>query len=81
MFHPHGSREPTDDFRKYRRQLDHRLIIAVVLVLLVGGLGLIGLFYGPMSVLTAAPFMVLGAAVLIVLFLVLAIVEKLAGDD
>jgi hypothetical protein len=77
MSHPHGP----DDFRKYRRQLDHRLIIAVVLVFLIGGLGLIGLFYGPTAVLTAAPFMVLGAAVLVVLFLVLAIVEKLSGDD
>jgi hypothetical protein len=81
MFRPRGPREPTDDVRKYRRQTDHRLLVAVILVFLVGGLGLIGLIYGPVAVLTATPFIVVGVASIVVLFVVLAILEKCVGDD
>ncbi len=81
MSPPRQRDDPAQDIRKYRRQTDHRLLVAVVLVFVVAGLGLIGLIYGPLAVLTATPFIVVGAAVIVVLFVILAIVEKAAGDD
>ena len=73
--------DPSSDLRAYRRQSDRRLLVAVILVLVVGGLGLIGLIYGWPAMLTAMPCLVAGAVIIALLYFILALLERWVGDD
>ena len=76
-----GPHVPSSDVRAYRRQTDRRLLAAVILVLVIGGLGLIGLIYGWPAMLTALPCLVAGAAIIAVIYFILALLERWVGDD
>jgi hypothetical protein len=75
------SRDPGSDLRAYRRQSDRRLLYAVVVALVAGGLGLIGLIYGWPAMLTAMPCLVMGAVIIALIYFILALLERLVGDD
>ena len=64
------------DMREYRKTLERRLIIAVIVALLVVGSVVIGLVYGWRSVLTGLLCLVPGAAILGLLWLLLGWLER-----
>ena len=69
------SKRPTD-MRAYRKQLERRLAIAVVIALLVVGSLVIGLVYGWRAVFTGLICLVPGAATLGLLWLLLGWLER-----
>lgn len=69
------SKEPTD-LRKYRRQTERRLTIAVVVFLVLVGGGLIGLIYGPGAAITGIGCLLLGAGAIGLLFIILTLMER-----
>ncbi len=71
------SKEPTD-LRKYRRQTERRLTIAVVVFLVLVGGGLIGLIYGPGAALMGVSCLLLGAGIIGLLFVILTLMERWA---
>jgi hypothetical protein len=72
------AQRPTD-MREYRKKLERRLVIAVVIALLVVGSIVIGLVYGWRSVFTGLICLVPGAAILGLLWLVLGWLERVAN--
>ncbi len=71
--------ERPTDMRKYRKTLERRLVIAVVVALLVVGSLVIGLVYGWRSVFTGLLCLVPGAAILGLLWLLLGWLERLVN--
>jgi len=69
---------PPTDLRRYRRQTERRLTIAVVLFLLLVGGGLIGLIYGPGAAVMAVSCLAFGCALLALLWLILILMEHWA---
>ena len=65
--------------REYRKKLERRLVIAVVIALLVVGSLVIGLVYGWRSVFTGLICLVPGAAILGLLWLVLGWLERVVN--
>ena len=64
------------NMRRFRRDSDRKfLILAISTFIIVGGL-LIGLIYGPATLLTALPCLVGGAALILVPWLLLSMLEK-----
>ncbi len=76
---PENPRPPTD-YRGYRQQTDRRLLLAVLFALVVVGTGLIALIWGMSAVVTAVPCLLGGAALLVVLWLIFAAIERWVGD-
>jgi fatty acid desaturase len=72
--------EPTD-YRRYRRETDRRLLLAVIGVLVVGGGALIGLVYGGWAAATGLICLLAGAAVILFLWLLLTLVERWVSDS
>jgi protein-S-isoprenylcysteine O-methyltransferase Ste14 len=75
-----SSKEPTD-LRKYRRQTERRLTIAVVVFLVLVGGGLIGLIYGPSAALMGISCLFLGAGIIGLLFAILTLMERWAKSE
>jgi hypothetical protein len=74
------SNEPTN-LRKYRRQTERQLTIAVVAFLVLVGGGLIGLIYGPGAALMGISCLLLGAGIIGLLFIILTLMERWAKSD
>ena len=74
-----GPNKPTD-MRTYRRQTERRLVVAIVLTLVVIGSVVIGLVYGWPAVFTGLLFLLPGASVFLILWIVLTIFERLSQD-
>ena len=68
--------ERPTDMREYRKKLERRLVVAVVVALLIVGSVVIGLVYGWPSVLTGLICLVPGAAILGLLWLLLNWLER-----
>jgi len=77
---PSESREPTD-LRKYRRQTERRLTIAVVVFLVLVGGGLIGLIYGPGAAIMGLSCLLVGAGAIGLLFVILTLMERWAESE
>jgi protein-S-isoprenylcysteine O-methyltransferase Ste14 len=75
-----SSKEPTD-LRKYRRQTERRLTVAVVVFLVLVGGGLIGLIYGPSAALMGISCLFLGAGIIGLLFAILTLMERWAESE
>ncbi|HOT92405.1 MAG TPA: hypothetical protein PLJ78_09105 [Anaerolineae bacterium] len=71
--------KPTD-MRAYRRQTERRLVIAIIVMVTLVGSVVIGLVYGWPAVFTGLLCLLPGAGVFILLWLVLAIIERLSRD-
>ena len=63
--------------RTLRKEFERKLLWLVVFTLVVVGGGLIALIYGPMSLLTSLPFLLGGAALIAVPYLILKGIELL----
>jgi len=73
-------RLPTDR-RRYRRQTERRLAMAVVLCLLFLGGGLVGLIYGSGAAVMAVSCLTLGCAIFALLWFILTLMEWWAGRE
>ena len=71
--------EPTDP-RRQQAGAQRELLIAVIVVLLVVGGGLIALIYGGGAGLLGLPCLIAGVVIILVLWLVLRVFERLGGD-
>lgn len=71
--------QPTD-LRRYRRQTDRRLLVAVLVMLVVVGSVLIGLIYGWRSIFSALLCLLPGAVIIVLLWLFLYGIERLTAD-
>lgn len=65
----------TRDLRKYARQTNVRLAVGAVLVLLIVGVGLIYLIYGPGAAVTGLLCLLAGIAPIVLIILSLAILD------
>jgi hypothetical protein len=73
------SRPPTD-YRRYRRETERKLAIAVVLFLLVVGSGLIAIIYRPSAGILALVCLLGGAGIIALLWIILTLIEHWVGD-
>jgi hypothetical protein len=73
------SRPPTD-YRRYRRETDRKLIIAVVLFLLVVGSGLIAIIYKPGAGVLGFICLLGGVGIIALLWILLTLIERWVGD-
>jgi hypothetical protein len=73
------SRPPTD-YRRYRRETERRLAVAVVLFLLLVGSGLIAIIYRPSAGILAFMCLLGGVGIIALLWLVLTLIEGWVGD-
>jgi hypothetical protein len=71
-------RAPTD-LRRNRKQTERRLLILAVVVLVFVGGGLIALIYGPGALLTALPCLLGAAGAILFLYLLFALAERWAN--
>lgn len=69
------------DRRQHRQQSERNFIIAVVLMLLIGGSVAIGVVYGWPSVLTGWLCLLPGAGALLLIWLVLHIMEWIVREE
>jgi hypothetical protein len=76
---PPDSRPPSD-YRRYRRQTERNLVIAVVTVLVLVGSGLVLLIFGPGAGITSLICLLFGAAAIGGLWLLLSLIERWVGD-
>jgi hypothetical protein len=76
---PEEAGKPTD-IRATRRSHERQLALTVMAFLVVIGGGLIALIYGPSSIITAAPCLLVGAGAIGVLFLLLEVLERWANE-
>jgi hypothetical protein len=71
--------KPTD-IRAERRRNERQLALAAMAFLVVIGGGLIALIYGPGSMITAVPCLLVGAGAIGLLFLLLEVLERWVDD-
>jgi amino acid transporter len=67
---------PPTDYRGLRKRNELWLLVAVIVVLVVVGGGLIGLIFGFSQVLTALPCLLAGAAIIAALYFVFVVLER-----
>ena len=71
-----NEKRPVRDMRRFQRESERRFLVgALVLLVLVGG-ALIGVILGPAQALGAAPCLLAGAAILLGLYFVLAVMDR-----
>ncbi len=68
------------DYRRYRRQTEKQLLVAVIGALLIVGGGLIYLIYGRWALLTGLACLVPGAGLLLFLWGLLTWIERWIGE-
>ena len=73
------SRPPTD-YRRYRRETERKLAIAVVLFLLLVGSGLITLIYQPAAGVIGFSCLLIGVGVIGLLWVLLTFIERWVSD-
>jgi protein-S-isoprenylcysteine O-methyltransferase Ste14 len=73
------SRPPTD-YRRYRRETERKLAIAVVLFLLLVGSGLIALIYQPVAGIIGFGCLLIGVGVIGLLWVLLTFIERWVSD-
>ena len=73
------SRPPTD-YRRYRRETERKLAIAVVLFLLLVGSGLITLIYQPVAGIIGFGCLLIGVGVIGLLWVLLTFIERWVSD-
>jgi hypothetical protein len=66
------------DLRRYARQTNTRLFFGFLLILLIVGLGLIGIIYGPQGALFGLVCLAAGLAPLLLIWLALLLIEWIA---
>jgi len=71
-----SSKRPPTDTRRLRKRNERWLLIAAIFLLVVVGDALIGLFIGPVEMLTALPFLLSGAGTILGLYLLLVAAER-----
>ena len=71
---------PPTDYRRFRRENDRKLAIAVVLFLLVVGTGLIAVIYRPTAGITAFVCLLGGVGIIALLWILLTLIERWVGD-
>ncbi|MDH7484686.1 MAG: hypothetical protein QHJ81_00240 [Anaerolineae bacterium] len=74
-------RQHPTDLRRYRRQTEQRLAIAVVLCLLFVGGGLVALIYGSGAAVMAVSCLLFGCALFALLWLILTFMGWWAGRE
>jgi protein-S-isoprenylcysteine O-methyltransferase Ste14 len=67
---------PPTDLRRNQKQTERRLLILAVVVLVFVGGGLIALIYGPGAWLTALPCLLGGAGAILFLYLLFTLAER-----
>jgi uncharacterized membrane protein len=72
---------PVTDLRAHRRKEERRLIVIIVIFLVVVGGIVIGLVYGWQQAAIGGACLLVGAAVLSLLWLILALVERWANRE
>jgi hypothetical protein len=73
------SRPPTD-YRRYRRQTDRKLLVAVILFLLFVGSGLIAIIYNPGAGILSFGCLLFGVGIIGLLWIVLSFIERWVSD-
>jgi protein-S-isoprenylcysteine O-methyltransferase Ste14 len=73
------SRPPTD-YRRYRRETERKLAIAVVLFLLLVGSGLIALIYQPVAGIIGFGCLLIGVGIIGLLWVLLTFIERWVSD-
>ena len=73
------SRPPTD-YRRYRRETERKLAIAVVLFLLLVGSGLITLIYQPVAGIIGFGCLLIGVGIIGLLWVLLTFIERWVSD-
>jgi hypothetical protein len=77
---PSPDPRPPTDYRRYRRETDRKLAIAVVLFLLVVGTGLIAIIYKPSAGILAFICLLGGAGIIALLWILLTLIERWVSD-
>jgi hypothetical protein len=77
---PEESPKPTN-IRAMQRRHERQLALMVMAFLVIIGGGLIALIYGPVSILTAVPCLLVGAGAIGLLFLLLEVLERWAANN
>ena len=72
---------PQSDMRALRRREDRQLVIVVMTFLVVVGGAAIGMVYGWQTAVLSAVWLLGGAAVIGLLWLILSLVERWAGRE
>ena len=68
-------RQPTD-YRRARKRRERQMLVMVLLTLVVVGGGLIGLIFGPESLIGALPCLFAGAGAILVLYVIFVLAER-----
>jgi len=71
-----SNKRPPTDTRRLRKRNERWLLVAAIFLLVVVGDVLIGLFIGPIQMLTALPFLLGGAGAILGLYLLLVVAER-----
>ena len=74
----HSHQRPPTDYRALRRKQERAWVAVAMAVLVIGGGLLIGLFFGFVEMLVALPWLILGAAGILGLYLLVVWLEKWA---
>ena len=74
---PPPDEHPPTDARRARKRQERQLLALVMAVLVVVGGGLIALIYGPGALITALPCLLAGAGVILILYLLFLLAERL----
>ena len=67
---------PPTDRRRMRRRHERQILVLVLLTLVVVGGGLVGLIFGPETLLGALPCLLAGAGAILLLYLLLVLAER-----
>ena len=71
---------PPTDYRRYRRETDRKLLVAVVLFLLVVGSGLIAIIYRPSAGILSFFCLLSGVSIIALLWILLSLIERWVSD-
>jgi hypothetical protein len=72
--------KPPTDYRRYRRETDRKLLLAVVLFLLLVGSGLVAVIYRPAAGVLAFICLLSGVSIILLLWILLSLIERWVGD-
>ncbi len=78
---PHGPERQPTDLRRLRRDTYRRLLLLALFVLVVVGGGLIALVYGAPAAMLGIACLLAGAGAIVAIWLALSLIGKWAGDE